>query len=178
MRHTVIVDVLRYHHLLHGRVVELPLALNRTGSLLLRQFGRILPHDGAGQRILVGIIDPSGRLFLHTVFLLEGDTPFEEQTQTGTHGVASGLLHDEIAFRNRLELICRQQRALHHLQALAGIVFPAAHRAGEHRAAAEGFGEGIRCLTVGGKATADHILAVIHQDGGAFFSVVFYKLIH
>ena len=49
-----------------------------------------------------------------------------------------------------------------HLQALTGIVFPAAHRAGEHRAAAEGFGEGIRCLAVGRKAAADHILAVIH----------------
>ena len=139
MRHTVIVDVLRHHHLLHGRIVELPLALNGASSLLLWQLGRILPHDGAGQRILIGIIDLSGHLFLHTVFLLEGDAPFEEQAQAGTHGVASGLLHNEAAFRNRLELICRQQGALHHLQALAGIVFPAAHGAGEHRAAAEGF---------------------------------------
>ena len=80
--------------------MELPLALNGASSLLLRQLGRILPHDGTGQRILVGIIDPSGRLLLHTVFLLEGDAPFEEQAQTGTHRVASGLLHDEAAFGN------------------------------------------------------------------------------
>ena len=78
----------------------------------------------------------SSRLFLHTVFLLEGDAPFEEQAQAGTHGVASGLLHDEAALGDGLELICRQQGALHHLQALAGIVFPAAHGAGEHRARA------------------------------------------
>lgn len=92
--------------------------------------------------------------------------------------MASGLLHDKAAFWNRLELIRRQQGAFHHLQALAGIVFPAAHGAGEHRAAAEGFGEGICRLTVRSKAAADHILAVVHQDGCAFFSVVFYKLIH
>ena len=55
--------------------------------------------------------------------------------------MASGLLHDEAALGDGLELICRQQGALHHLQALAGIVFAAAHRAGEHRAAAEGFGD-------------------------------------
>ena len=156
--------------------MELSLALNGAGSLLLRQLGWILPHDGAGQRILIGIIDPSGRLFLHTVFLLEGDAPFEEQAQAGTHGVASGLLHDEAALGDGLELICRQQGAFHHLQALAGIVFPSVHRAGEHRAAAEGFGEGIRCFTVGGKAAADHILAVIHQDGCAFFAVVLFQL--
>ena len=46
---------------------------------------------------------------------------------------ASGLLHDEAALGDGLELIRRQQGALHHLQALAGIVFLAAHRAGEHR---------------------------------------------
>ena len=55
--------------------------------------------------------------------------------------MASGLLHDEAALGDGLELICRQQGALHYLQALAGIVFAAAHRAGEHRAAAEGFGD-------------------------------------
>ena len=156
--------------------MELPLALNGAGGLPLRQLGRILPHDGAGQRILVGIIDLSGRLFLHTVFLLEGDAPFKEQAQAGTHGVASGLLHDEATLGDGLELICCQQGALHHLQALAGIVFASAHRAGEHRAAAEGFGEGIRCFTVGGKAAADHILAVIHQDGCAFFAIVLFQL--
>ena len=90
--------------------------------------------------------------------------------------MASGLLHDEAAFRNRLEFIRRQQGSLHHLQALAGIVFAAAHRAGEHRAAAEGFGEGIRRFTVRGKAAADHILAVVHQDGCAFFAVVLFQL--
>ena len=156
--------------------MELPLTLNGAVGLLLRQLGRVLPHDGAGQRILVGIIDPSGRLLLHTVFLLEGDTPFEEQAQTGTHGVASGLLHDEAALGNGLELIRRQKGALHHLQALAGIVFPAAHRAGEHRAVAKGFGEGFRRFTVRGKTAADHILTVVHQDGCAFFSIVLFQL--
>ena len=90
--------------------------------------------------------------------------------------MASGLLHDEAALGDGLELICRQQGALHHLQALAGIVFPAAHRAGEHRAAAEGFGEGICRFTVRGKAAADHILTVVHQDGCAFFSIVLFQL--
>ena len=94
--------------------------------------------------------------------LLEGDAPFEEQTQTGTHWVASGLLNDEAAFRNRLELICRQQGSLHHLQALAGIIFPAAHRAGEHRAAAEGFGEGIRCFTVRRRNLPISIAPAVH----------------
>ena len=90
--------------------------------------------------------------------------------------MASGLLHDEAALGDGLELICRQQGAFHHLQALAGIVFPAAHRAGKHRAVAEGFGEGIRCFAVGGKAAADHILAVIHQNGCTFFAIVLFQL--
>ena len=90
--------------------------------------------------------------------------------------MASGLLHDEATLGDGLELICCQQGALHHLQALAGIVFASAHRAGEHRAAAEGFGEGIRCFTVRRKAAADHILAVIHQNGCTFFAIVLFQL--
>ena len=96
-----------------------------------------LPHDGAGQRILVGIIDPSGRLFLHTVFLLEGDSPFEEQAQAGTHGVASGLLHDEAALGDGLELVRRHEWPLHHLERLAALL-ALTDGAGEHRAATGG----------------------------------------
>ena len=88
----------------------------------------------------------------------------------------SRLLDNKISLGNRLQLIWRQQRTLHHLQALAGIVISPAHRSGQDSTVSECLGQHLRRLTVWCEATEDGVLAVVLNYFASFFSVVLFKL--
>ena len=90
--------------------------------------------------------------------------------------MCAGFHDNEAALGNGFQLVGRQQGTLHHLEALAGIVLAPAHRAGEDGAAAQGFGQYLRSLAVGGEAAEDGVLAVVLNDLAALFSVVFFEL--
>ena len=84
--------------------------------------------------------------------------------------MSTGFHDNKAALGNGFQLVGRQQGALHHLQALAGIVLAPAHRAGEDGAAAQGFGQHFGGLAVGCKAAEDGVLAVVLNDLAALFS--------
>lgn len=88
----------------------------------------------------------------------------------------SCLLDNKISLGNRLQLIWRQQRALHHLQTLTGIVFSTAHRSRQNCAVSERLGQHLRRLAVWCEATEDGVLAVVLNNFTALFSVVLFKL--
>ena len=104
-----------------------------------------------------GLVDPD--ISYRTIYplrnnirLLEGDTPFQKKPQAGTHGMLSRLLDNKIPLGNRLQLIWRQQWTLHHLQTLAGVVLPTAHRSRQNGAVSERLGQHLRRLAVGCEA--------------------------
>ena len=95
------------------------------------------------------------------VRLTEGNTPIQKQAQLCLHGMRPRLHDHEAAFGDGFQFVRCHQGSLHHLQALTGIIFASADRAGQYRAAAQRLGELLRRLTVGSEAAEDGILAVI-----------------
>ena len=92
------------------------------------------------------------------------------------HGMGAGLHHHKLSLWNGFQLIRRHECPLHHLQGLAGIVFPPGDGAGEDGAAAQGLGQHLRCLALGREAAEDGVLAVVLNNFASFSSVVFFKL--
>ena len=88
----------------------------------------------------------------------------------------SRLLDNKIPLGNRLQLIWRQQWTLHHLQTLAGVVLPTAHRSRQNGAVSERLGQHLCRLAVGCEAAEDGVLAVVLNNFASFFSVVLFKL--
>ena len=88
----------------------------------------------------------------------------------------SRLLDNKISLGNGLQLIWRQQRTLHHLQALAWIVLSPAHRSRQNSTVSECLGQHLRRLTIWCEATEDGVLAVVLNNFASFFSVVLFKL--
>lgn len=66
-----------------------------------------------------------------------------------------GLHDDELPRGNGLQLIGSHEGALDHLEGLAGVVLPLADGAAHDGAAAQGLGQHLGGLTVGGKAAED-----------------------
>ena len=83
-----------------------------------------------------------------------------------------GFHHDEFSLRETFQLVRREQRTLHHLQALAVAVFAAAYGTGKDCPAAEGFRERLRRLAVWREAAENRILAIIGYDLRALFAVI------
>ena len=70
------------------------------------------------------------------------------------HGMRAGFHHDELSFRQTLELVRAQQRALHHLERLAALL-ALTDRAGEDRACPKCFGKHLSGLTARREAAED-----------------------
>ena len=124
----------------------------------------------------VGVVHSSVRSFRHGVWRSKGNAPIQEEPKPGPHRMRAGFHDDKAALGNGLQFVRRQQGALHHLEALAGVVLAPAHGAGEDGAAAQGFGQHFGSLAVGGKAAEDGVLAVVLNDLAALFPVVFFEL--
>ncbi|MPM77184.1 hypothetical protein SDC9_124184 [bioreactor metagenome] len=90
--------------------------------------------------------------------------------------MGTGFHYDKAALWNGFEFIGRHERALHHLQGLAGVILPAAHAAAHDSAAAHCFGEYLGSLAVGSEAAEDGVLAVVLHDFTAFSAVVLFEL--
>ena len=146
-----------------------------AGAVVICRFS-VLLQDTSLQSLTACVDDlPLGTL-RHSIRLLKADAPVKEQTQPRPHGMVSGFHHNEAALENGFQLIGREQRTLHHLQGLAGVVLSTAHRAGQHRAIAQGFGQHLGGLTVGGEAAENGILAVVLNNLAALLTVVLFKL--
>ena len=91
------------------------------------------------------------------------------------HGMRAGFHHDELPFRQTLELVRAQQRALHHLEGLAALL-TLTDRAGEDRARSKCFGEHLGSLAAGCEAAEDGRLAIVLYDRRAFLAVVLFEL--
>ena len=111
----------------------------------------------------------------NTILLSKGDAPIEEELQVRLHGMRAGFHHDELPFRQTLELIRAQQRTLHHLEGLAALL-SLADRTGEDRACPKRFGKHLGGLAAGCKAAEDSRLAVVLYDRRAFLAVVLFEL--
>ena len=46
---------------------------------------------------------------------VKGDAPIQKETQFGAHGMRSRFHHHKLTLWDRLQLVCRKQRTLHHL---------------------------------------------------------------
>lgn len=129
-----------------------------SGAVVISLFA-ILLQDASLQSLTAGVGNLSLGALRHGIRLLEADAPVEKQPQPCPHRMIAGFHHDEAPLWNRLQLVRGEQRALHHLEGLAGIVLSAAHRAGQHRAAAQRFGQHLGGLAVGGETAEDGILS-------------------
>lgn len=116
------------------------------------------PVDGAGQLRFAGVVDLPGGLLRNLVGLPEGDPPLQEQPQAGLHGVGARFHDDEVPLGDGLELIRGHERPLNHLQALAGVVLSPGDGATHDGAAAQGLGQHLGGLAVGGEAAENRIL--------------------
>ena len=85
--------------------------------------------------------------------------------------MASCFGQNEMSFGKGFQFIRGHQRALDHLQALAGIILSPADGAGQHGLISQGFRQDFRALRVGRKASEQDVLAVINDDLTAFFSL-------
>ena len=114
-------------------------------------------------------------LLCHILFL-KFDPPFKKETQLRPHGMASGLGQDKMPFRQRFQLIRSHKRTLDHLQALAGVIFSSADRAGQHRFISQGLGQDLRTLRVWCKPSKQNVLTVIDDDLTALFPIILLQL--
>ena len=124
----------------------------------------------------VGVGDCTIGPLWHRKRLLESDAPIQEELKTGAHRMGTDFHDDEAALGNGLQFVRRQQRTLHHLKALAGVIFATAHRTGQDGSASKSFGQGFRSLAVGREATENRVLTVVLDDFAASTAVVFLKL--
>lgn len=116
------------------------------------RYGRMTPEDGLLQIPSAGVGDlPLGTL-RNLIGLPEPDAPVQEQPQLHPHGMHAGFHYDEAAFRHGFELVRRHEGPLHHLEGLAGIVFPPADGAAHDGSAAQRTGELLSRLTPRRKA--------------------------
>ncbi|MPM27661.1 hypothetical protein SDC9_74174 [bioreactor metagenome] len=123
----------------------------------------MLADDIFLQHLLIGIDHFSMSFFLHGVSLSETDAPFKEQPQLCPHGMGAGFHHDKAALWNGFQFVRCHERALHHLQGLAGVILTTTHAAAHDRAAAQCFTQHFGGLAVGGKAAKDGVLAIVHD---------------
>ena len=127
--------------------------------------GCILPHKlvGLGQVLCqihtVGIGHLSIGSLRHSIRLPKGNAPLEKQPQLGPHGMGAGFHNNEAALGDGFQLVRSEQGTLHHLEGLTGVVLATAHGAGQDGAAAQGFGQHLGGLAVGGKATENGVLS-------------------
>lgn len=112
----------------------------------------------------------------HRVRISKSNTPFLKKPQAGAHRMSAGFHDNETALGDRLQFVRRQQCALHHLQALTGVVLPTVHGTGQDGAASKCFGQSFRSLAVRCETTEDGILAVVLNDFAALPTVVLFKL--
>ena len=83
---------------------------------------------------------------------------------------------DEVPLGNGLELVWGHEGPLDHLEALAGVVLSPGDGATHHGAAAQGLGQHLGGLAVGGEAAEDGVLAVIRQDLRPLLAIVLLQL--
>ena len=142
----------------------------------LRCTGPIACLDAPLQLLPAGVPDPPLGPLRGLVGFPEGDPPVQEEPQPGPHGVGPRLHHHELPLGQALELVRSQQGPLHHLEGPGAIPLSRAHRAGEDRPAAQGLGEGLRRLALGGEAAEDGVLDIIQDDLGPLLAVVLFQL--
>ena len=119
------------------------------------------PADGAGQLRLAGVVYLAGGPLWHLVGRPKGDSPLQEQPQAGLHGVGARFHNDEVPLGYGLELVRGHERPLNHLEALAGVVLPPGDGAAHDGAAAQGLGQHLGGLAVGGDASENGVLAIV-----------------
>lgn len=141
-----------------------------------RDLDVVAPEDSTLQFPLAGIGHFSGGLLRNRVWFTKGDAPFQKQPQPGLHGMGSCFHDYEMSLGNRFQLVSGHKGALDHLEGLAGIILALADGTGHDGAAAQGLGQHLSGLAVGGESAEDRILHVVLDDLSALLAVVLFKL--
>ncbi|MPN38413.1 hypothetical protein SDC9_185937 [bioreactor metagenome] len=138
--------------------------------------GEMLTDDVFLQCLLVSIVYLTLGFFLHGHGLSKGDTPIEKQPEPRSDWVRASFHDNEASLGERFQLVRCHQRPLHHLQGLAGVVFPTADAAAHDGAAAQRLGKNLGGLAVRSEAAEDGVLAVVHDDLRTLLAVVLLEL--
>ena len=87
----------------------------------------------------------------------KGDSPIQEQPQTGAHGVSARLHNHKFTLGDSLQLIRRHKRTAHHLNGCAAVL-PLVDGAALHGLVAQGFGQHFGSLALWSEAAKNRIL--------------------
>ena len=138
----------------------------------------VTAEDRLLQLLLVGIGHGTCGPLRQQIRITEGDAPVQEEPEPCLHGVRPRLHHYKLALGDGLQFIRRHERPLHHLEGAAGAVFSAAlaHRTAHDGAAAQGLGQHLGGLRVGGEAAEDGILRIVDNNLRALLAVVLLQL--